>query len=245
MAQQTHENAIEIKLEQIHKSFGNNEVLHNINVTVDQGQFVAIVGKSGSGKSTLLRLIAGLEEINEGTLLFNDEEPRKSQASVTMMYQDSRLLPWKKVIDNVGIGLKGKWKEHATEVLEAVGLTQFSNEWPATLSGGQQQRVALARALVRDPQLLMLDEPLSALDALTRTEMQDWIEKIWLDNGFTALLVTHDVREAVRLADRILLIEDGEITLDLTNSEPRPRNVSNERMVALEKQVFSRILKEE
>ncbi len=130
------------------------------------------------------------------------------------------------------------------KVLDAVGLKAFSNEWPGTLSGGQQQRVALARALVRDPDLLMLDEPLSALDALTRTEMQDLIETIWLKNSFTALLVTHDVREAVKLADRIILIEDGEITLDLENKGSRPRDVTDERMVDLEKQVVSRILEE-
>ena len=119
------------------------------------------------------------------------------------MYQDSRLLPWKTVIQNVGLGLKGDWKARAESVLEAVGLLSYKDQWPSKLSGGQKQRVALARALIHEPSLLLLDEPLSALDAFTKLEMQNLVETIWQGVGFTALLVTHDVREAIRLADRI------------------------------------------
>ncbi|TSB44768.1 ATP-binding cassette domain-containing protein [Alkalicoccobacillus porphyridii] len=236
---------VEIEIKELYKSFDHKEVLKNINLTVKRGQFVAIVGKSGSGKSTLLRLTAGLEKAESGTLLFNEQEIKQSQANVTMMYQDSRLLPWKKVMDNVVLGLKSNKKQDANKALDAVGLTEFANVWPATLSGGQKQRVALARALIRHPDLMMLDEPLSALDALTRNEMQDLIEQIWMENEFTALLVTHDVREAVKLADRIILLEDGTITLDIENHAERPRTTTDPQIIDIEEQILSRIMEEE
>ena len=151
-----------------------------------------------------------------------------------MMYQDSRLLPWKSVIKNVGLGLIGNWKEKAEETLDHVGLLQYKDVWPSTLSGGQQQRVALARALIHQPSLLLLDEPLSALDALTRMDMQNLIESLWLEQGFTAILVTHDVREAVKLGDRIVLIEDGAIMLDIKNSAKRPREYSDISLASIE-----------
>jgi sulfonate transport system ATP-binding protein len=245
IAKQTTKRGVEIRIAQLQKTFGDQDVIKDITLTIEAGQFVAIVGKSGSGKSTLLRLVAGLEQPSSGELLFNGGTLKQSLASITMMYQDSRLLPWKKVIDNVGLGLKGNWQQKGENVLNAVGLSAFANEWPSTLSGGQQQRVALARALIREPDLLMLDEPLSALDALTRSEMQDLIERIWQENQFTALLVTHDVREAVKLADRIILIEEGVIALDVENPLSRPRDVTNKQLIELEKQVTSRILDKE
>lgn len=245
IAKQTTKRGVEIRIAQLQKTFGDQDVIKGIALTIEAGQFVAIVGKSGSGKSTLLRLVAGLEQPSSGDLLFNGGTLKQSLASITMMYQDSRLLPWKKVIDNVGLGLKGNWQQKGENVLNAVGLSAFANEWPSTLSGGQQQRVALARALIREPDLLMLDEPLSALDALTRSEMQDLIERIWQENQFTALLVTHDVREAVKLADRIILIEEGVIALDVENPLSRPRDVTNKQLIELEKQVTSRILDKE
>jgi sulfonate transport system ATP-binding protein len=161
------------------------------------------------------------------------------------MFQDSRLLPWKTVKENVGLGLSGEWSEAADMVLAQVGLGERKGEWPASLSGGQQQRVALARALVRNPRLLLLDEPLSALDALTRLEMQQLIERIWLERGFTTMLVTHDVTEAIRLADRILLLEEGRIALDVYNPLPRPRRQSDAHFTSLEKEVLERIMKNE
>lgn len=236
------EHAIQINLEHIDKSFGTKTVLKNISLEIEAGQFVAIVGKSGSGKSTLLRLVAGLEEPTSGVITFNDTPINQSKFSATMMYQDSRLLPWKTVLDNVGLGLKGNWKEKAEQTLEHVGLLPFKSQWPSTLSGGQQQRVALARALVHEPSLLLLDEPLSALDALTRMGMQNLIENLWLDQQFTALLVTHDVREAVKLADRIILIEDGDITLDIENKAKRPRELSDVSLTLLEKSILDRIM---
>jgi sulfonate transport system ATP-binding protein len=235
-------NAIHIKINNVVKTFGDKEVLKGVQLDIEAGEFVAIVGKSGSGKSTLLRLIAGLDTPTGGELLFDGVPVKESKSKATMMYQDSRLLPWKKVIENVGLGLKGNWQQRAEQVLDAVGLLPFKKEWPATLSGGQKQRVALARALVHEPSLLLLDEPLSALDALTRLEMQNLIEKIWLDLGFTTLLVTHDVREAVRLADRIILIENGQIALDIRNNAQRPRQFSDVSLALLEKNVVERIM---
>lgn len=234
--------AVKIELINVSKSFGDKEVLHNVNLTIEKGEFVAIIGKSGSGKSTLLRLVSNLESLSSGELLFDHVPAGESKAKLTMMYQDSRLLPWKKVIDNVGLGLEGNWKEKAEKALQAVGLIDYKDEWPTRLSGGQQQRVALARALVHEPAILMLDEPLSALDALTRIEMQNLIEKIWADLGFTALLVTHDVSEAVRLADRIVLIEDGNIAMDQKVDYPRPRSKSQQELVELEEKILNRII---
>lgn len=234
--------AVKIELINVSKSFGDKEVLHNVNLTIEKGEFVAIIGKSGSGKSTLLRLVSNLESLSSGELLFDHVPAGESKAKLTMMYQDSRLLPWKKVIDNVGLGLEGNWKEKAEKALQAVGLIEYKDEWPTRLSGGQQQRVALARALVHEPAILMLDEPLSALDALTRIEMQNLIEKIWADLGFTALLVTHDVSEAVRLADRIVLIEDGNIAMDQKVDYPRPRSKSQQELVELEEKILNRII---
>ncbi|EIJ78479.1 nitrate/sulfonate/bicarbonate ABC transporter ATP-binding protein [Bacillus methanolicus PB1] len=233
---------VHIKLENIEKTFGEKTVLKNLSLEIKSGEFVAIVGKSGSGKSTLLRLVAGLEEPNAGQITFNGLPIKESNTSATMMYQDSRLLPWKTVLNNVGLGLKENWKEKAEQTLDNVGLLPYKNQWPSTLSGGQQQRVALARALVHDPSLLLLDEPLSALDALTRMEMQNLIEKLWLEQGFTALLVTHDVREAVKLGDRIILIEDGNITLDIKNTAKRPREFSDVSLTLLEKNILDKIM---
>lgn len=235
--------AVRINLHHVQKSFGEKVVLKDISLEIEAGQFVVIVGKSGSGKSTLLRLASGLEEPTSGQINFNDLPIKKSPAKATMMYQDSRLLPWKNVLNNVGLGLRGNWQAEAEKTLEHVGLLPFKDEWPSKLSGGQQQRVALARALMHNPSLLLLDEPLSALDALTRMEMQNLIEKLWLDQKFTALLVTHDVREAIKLGDRIILIEDGEITLDMDNKASRPRSFTDSALTLLENNILERIMK--
>lgn len=144
---------------------------------------------------------------------------------------------------NVGLGLKGQWRDAARRALAAVGLENRAGEWPAALSGGQKQRVALARALIHRPGLLLLDEPLGALDALTRLEMQDLIVSLWQQHGFTVLLVTHDVSEAVAMADRVLLIEEGKIGLDLTVDIPRPRRLGSVRLAELEAEVLQRVMR--
>lgn len=225
------------------KRYGENTILNQLDLHIPAGQFVAVVGRSGGGKSTLLRLLAGLEAPNGGELLAGNTPLAEIQDDTRMMFQDARLLPWKTVIDNVGLGLKGHWREAASQALATVGLQDRASEWPAALSGGQKQRVALARALIHRPGLLLLDEPLGALDALTRIDMQGLIESLWQKHGFTVLLVTHDVSEAVAMADRVLLIEEGKIGLDLNVDIPRPRRIGSARLAELEAEVLDRVMK--
>lgn len=225
------------------KRYGQNTILNGLDLHIPAGQFVAVVGRSGGGKSTLLRLLAGLEKPQSGEILAGSTPLSQIQDDTRMMFQDARLLPWKSVIDNVGLGLKGDWRDAAHQSLAAVGLEDRAAEWPAALSGGQKQRVALARALIHKPGLLLLDEPLGALDALTRLEMQALIESLWQSQGFTVLLVTHDVSEAVAMADRVLLIEDGKIGLDLSVDIARPRRLGSVRLAELEADVLDRVMK--
>ena len=231
-------------LNAVSKHYAENIVLNQLDLHIPAGQFVAVVGRSGGGKSTLLRLLAGLETPTAGDVLAGTTPLAEIQEDTRMMFQDARLLPWKKVIDNVGLGLKGReWRSAALEALAAVGLADRAHEWPAALSGGQKQRVALARALIHRPGLLLLDEPLGALDALTRIEMQGLIESLWQQHNFTVLLVTHDVSEAVAMADRVLLIEEGQIGLDLAVDLPRPRRKGSARLAELEAEVLDRVMK--
>ncbi|MGK5010501.1 ATP-binding cassette domain-containing protein [Janthinobacterium sp. MDB2-8] len=229
---------VPLALTQLSKAYGERPVLNNVDLQLEAGEFVAIVGRSGCGKSTLLRSIAGLESIDEGKIAVGSGV---GAPDIRIMFQESRLLPWKTVLDNVALGLPRSVGAAAAS-LWTVGLAERADDWPAALSGGQKQRVALARALVHEPQLLLLDEPLGALDALTRIEMQQLIESLWLARGFTAVLVTHDVAEAVALADRVLLIEDGRITLDVKVDLPRPRQRGHAAFAALEQAILSRVL---
>jgi len=226
------------------KRFGERQVLHGIDLDVAPGEFVAVVGRSGCGKSTLLRLLAGLDAAGGGNILLDGQPPAIARDDVRMMFQDARLLPWRTVMQNIAIGLEGPPPEiraRALAALDQVGLADRADDWPNRLSGGQRQRIALARALVHRPRLLLLDEPLGALDALTRIEMQRLVERIWRQHGFTALLVTHDVAEAVALADRIVLVEDGSIGLDQEVALSRPREHGDPGFARLESRVLRRL----
>ncbi|QIB32910.1 ATP-binding cassette domain-containing protein [Ancylobacter pratisalsi] len=228
----------------VRRDFGAKRVLAGIDLQIEAGQFIAIVGKSGCGKSTLLRLLAGLDQPSGGSIT-SDGKPLEGLTRI--MFQEPRLLPWQRVLANVEVGLppevKGEQRhERALAALAQVGLADRAGEWPSVLSGGQKQRVALARALISGPQILALDEPLGALDALTRIEMQRLVEHIWREQGFTTVLVTHDVSEAVALADRIILIDDGRIALDLDVPLPRPRRRGNADSARLEGLILERLL---
>jgi sulfonate transport system ATP-binding protein len=229
----------------LRKSYGDNAVLRGIDLHIPSGQFVAIVGRSGCGKSTLLRLIAGLEKPDEGTIAFGEEARRED---IRVMFQEPRLLPWSRVLGNVEVGLGtdrslADAKARAAQALVEVGLDSKRGQWPAELSGGQKQRVALARALVSQPRVLAFDEPLGALDALTRISMQQLLDRVWRDQGFTAILVTHDVTEAVALADRVLIIEDGRIAHDLDVAITRPRERGASDLAALEGTILRELLR--
>jgi sulfonate transport system ATP-binding protein len=224
----------------VRKDFGTLTVLRNVDLTLAAGEFVALVGRSGCGKSTLLRLLAGLEAPTAGEIRIGDHGRRGYEAGVRVMFQEPRLLPWRNVLDNVAIGMPDT--KAALEALAEVGLGARRNDWPAILSGGQRQRVALARALTAHPDLLLLDEPLGALDALTRLEMQALIERVWQEKRFTALLVTHDVFEAVALADRVLLMEGGRITLETRIDLPRPRRRDWAEVARLEAAILERLM---
>ncbi len=247
-----------VRLRQISKGFGSHQVLRAIDLDIPPGQFVAIVGRSGCGKSTLLRLLAGLDQPSAGQIQIGEQpgfhgkqaiEGRKAdwKGQVRLMFQEPRLLPWQRVIANVEIGLSHASpgedrRRRAFEAIAQVGLAGRESAWPTILSGGQKQRVALARALVSDPRVLAFDEPLGALDALTRIEMQTLIEDVWQDKGFTAVVVTHDVAEAVALADRILLLQQGQVVMDVTVDLPRPRRRGDPAAAKLVGGILDRLL---
>lgn len=231
-----------LKIEGLKKQYEERIVLNELNLDIEKGEFVAIVGKSGCGKSTLLRLIAGLETPSSGSIKRLGTPLSGLNREARIMFQDGRLLPWKTIIENVGLGLSGNWRLPAMEALKNVGLEDRSNDWPSKLSGGQKQRIALARALVHKPELLLFDEPLGALDALTRIGMQDLIEKLWRKQKFTSILVTHDVEEAVAIADRVILIEDGSIVMDRVIDLPRPRQRAQVAFNMYVEDILQRIL---
>jgi len=235
---------LRIEVRKLVRRFGERQVLHSLDLDIAPGEFVAVVGRSGCGKSTLLRLLAGLDQPSAGAIWLGGRPADELRDDVRLMFQDARLLPWRTVLQNIAIGLTGRPQEIRARVLEAlaqVGLADRADEWPARLSGGQRQRVALARALIHRPRLLLLDEPLGALDALTRIEMHRLIEGIWRQHRFTALLVTHDVAEAVALADRVLLVEDGRVTFDERVPLDRPRLHGDPAFARLEGRVLKRL----
>jgi len=224
-------NTIAVRLRQLSKRFGNNTILDAIDLDIRPGEFVALLGRSGSGKTTLLRALAGLDQISSGQL--------QVPAARSAVFQEPRLMPWKRAWRNVVMGLHiANAREHARQALTEVGLAHRENAWPATLSGGEAQRVALARALVREPQLLLLDEPFAALDALTRIRMHQLILSLWRVHQPAVLLVTHDVDEAILLADRVLVLEHGRIAADLKIDQQRPRSADNHRFQQVRTQLL-------
>ncbi|MBV1833270.1 ABC transporter ATP-binding protein [Novacetimonas pomaceti] len=205
------------------RRFGDGPaVLEHLDLAIAPGEFVALLGHSGSGKSTLLRTLAGLDPVIEGSV--------SRPGEVSVVFQESRLLPWKRVWQNIVLGQAGaNGRERAMAVLKEVGLGHRGDAWPLTLSGGEAQRAALARALVREPAFLMLDEPFAALDALTRLKMQRLVSDLWVRHRCSVLLVTHDVDEALLLADRAVVLERGRIRMDLPIPMERPRRHADPR----------------
>lgn len=207
-----------VVLRELSRSFRGTMVLDRISLEIPHGQFVALLGESGSGKTTLLRALAGLDDDAETQGSFTKPD------STSVLFQDSRLLPWKTVIDNVTLGLRRPdARSAAVDILGLVGLADKVDVWPSTLSGGQKQRASLARSLLREPELLLADEPFGALDALTRLRMQNLLLKLVERRRPTIILVTHDVDEALLLSDRILVLKDGGIAEDHLVSLPHPR----------------------
>ncbi|HEX6564595.1 MAG TPA: ABC transporter ATP-binding protein [Chthoniobacterales bacterium] len=236
--------AVAVRTQALSKEFNGRLVLHSLDFRVDPGELVAVVGKSGCGKSTLLRLICGLEKPSSGWVEVDGERLNGLSRQARLMFQDAALLPWKSVKANVALAAPRKSLRDrvAEDALQHVGLRDRAQEWPSILSGGQRQRVALARALASDANLLLFDEPLGALDALTRLEMQSLIERLWLERRFSAVLVTHDVEEAVALADRILLMEAGRVTFQTVVSLERPRDRASAEFTSLKETILERIL---
>jgi sulfonate transport system ATP-binding protein len=216
----------------VRRRFAERDVLCGLDMTIDPGEFVALLGKSGSGKSTFLRALAGLDLEYEGEVLV----PKRR----AVVFQDPRLLPWQRTLTNVTIGLRrttgqtsSEAKRQGQAALAEVGLANCTNAWPRTLSGGEAQRVALARALVRQPELLLLDEPFGALDALTRIKMHGLLQELCRLHRPAVLLVTHDVDEAIALADRVVVLKEGSISLGEPVEVPSPRHRSLESFAAL------------
>lgn len=235
-------NGLPIRLSRVEKSFGKLSVLGNFNLEVPAGRFLAVVGRSGGGKSTLMRLIAGLDAPTSGRVEIGGRNVERLHPSVRLLFQEARLVPWQSVIENVGIARGPGWRDAARNVLADVGLEGREEDWPSVLSGGQRQRVALARALVSRPQILLLDEPFGALDALTRIEMHRLLEHIWSERSFTTVLITHDVAEAVALADRVVVLREGAIALDIDVDLERPRReLADPRAVDLQRLILDAV----
>ena len=224
--------ALTVSVRGLSREFDGVPVLTDLDLDVAPGEFVAIIGASGSGKTTLLRIIGGVDKGATGAV----QAPKER----AIVFQSHRLLPWNKVWSNVALGLKGRdVKQRALAALAEVGLQDHVDAYPKTLSGGQSQRVALARALVRHPQLLLLDEPFGALDALTRLKAQALVADLWEQHRPAVLLVTHDVDEALLLADRVVLLRDGRVAEQFHVDVPRPRIVGTPVLTALRQRLLS------
>ncbi|MFM0272167.1 ABC transporter ATP-binding protein [Paraburkholderia aspalathi] len=232
-------------------------VLQDVSFTVEPGEFVALLGPSGCGKSTLLRLVAGLDTPTQGSVQADGAAIAGPDPSRVVVFQDPTLYPWRTVRGNVGVGPQAQRKRFARRngpqedqaeqridaALELVGLSEFAEAFPHQLSGGMAQRVALARALVNDPALLVLDEPFGKLDSLTRIRMQGELARLWLDARFSVLLVTHDVEEALLLADRVIVFSErpARMVAEVRNDAPYPRHRDDPKLVALRREVLAQL----
>ena len=224
-----------VHIQGLRREFGGRRVLDELDLDIQRGEFVALLGASGAGKTTLLRILGGLDRPDGGEVLV----PRRR----TIVFQEPRLIPSRRVLANVTPGLPrgAATKETARAALTEVGLSAHDSAWPATLSGGEAQRVALARALVREPELLLLDEPFAALDALTRLKMQDLVADLCARHRPAVLLVTHDVDEAIRLADRVLVLREGSLVLDELVRLERPRDTGDPAFAARRRRLLAEL----
>lgn len=223
-----------VDAKEISREFDGRGVLEDVGLQIRRGEFVALLGRSGSGKSTLLRILARLDDDFGGSL--------QAPARPAVVFQDARLLPWARVDANVTLGLQsGSERARALDALAEVGLAEHAAAWPKTLSGGEAQRVALARALGREPSLLLMDEPFGALDALTRIKMHRLLKQLCARHNPAVLLVTHDVDEAILLADRILVLTDGRLSLDLEVDLPEHGRRTSEQFTALRKRLLTEL----
>lgn len=225
-----------LRVESVTRTFDNGQIaVKNVSFTAEQGEIIGILGTSGCGKSTLLRIIAGLDTGYEGTVKFDEQTANGVREETGIIFQEPRLMPWLTVIDNVSFGLKGSKKEkyhQAKRFIELVNLNGFEEQYPKNLSGGMAQRVAIARALVTSPEVLLLDEPFSALDAFTKMQLQDLLLDVWKECHSTMLLVTHDIDEALYLCDRLLVLrgQPGELFQEINVKQERPRSRGDYRL---------------
>jgi sulfonate transport system ATP-binding protein len=223
-----------VRVRGLERGFGERTVLDRLDLSIEKGEFVALLGRSGSGKSTLLRALAGLDDDVTGTGTIEVPD------NYSVVFQDARLLPWQRVLGNVTLGLRGADPEaRGRASLAEVGLAGRERAWPTELSGGEQQRVALARSLVRDPELLLADEPFGALDALTRIKMHGLLRELCERHRPAVLLVTHDVDEAIVLADRVLVLDEGRIAVDQSIDLPVPRSHRDPRFLEYREQLLA------
>ena len=227
------DNSIILDIHHVSKEFKTKQrtvkAIDNVNFKVNRGEFLSVIGPSGCGKTTLLRLIAGLETNYQGDILLNGKRVEKPGLDRGVIFQDHRLLPWLTIEENLALGLtddKHQIKALVKQYLHKVDLDGFEHAYPRQLSGGMSQRASIARALIRQPDILLLDEPLGALDALTRYNMQEELEKIWMNNNTTMIMITHDIEEAVYLSDRIVVLDARPCKVKevFTISLPHPRD---------------------
>ena len=238
-----------ITVENLSKSYGDAKILDNINLKIKDGEFVSIIGPSGCGKSTLINVISGLTSKTSGKVIVEDEEVSKTSVERIMVFQNAALFPWLTVYDNIAFGLKSitkdskEIKKKVQDVLRTVHLYKYKDKYPHELSGGMKQRVSIARSIVMDPKILFMDEPFSALDEQTRMLLHNELQEIWMKTKKTIVFVTHNIREAVKLSDRVLIMgtRPGTIIDDIEIKNSHPRELNSPELIYKEKQVYEKL----